>query len=340
MWNVTLFITLLLNYIPDNNLVHFLEFINKYNKTYENHYEFNYAFFNFNENVENINCKNYEIETNILNNMSNFSLIYETIKPYHIQYSVNKYADISPYDFDLKYKGYNNNKTNYCNNYNYLNTYVNESLDWRDLNVVTPIKDQGYCGSCWSFSATGAMEGAWAIYSGELISLSEQQLIDCSIKYGDLACKGGIMDNAFEYTIDNGICSENDVPYLAKFSGCKSCEKVAKFDSCVDVTKGNELHLKEAVFHTPISVAINANSKTFQFYSSGIITPEDCNNELDHGVLLIGYGEEEGKKYWLLKNSWGTGWGENGYFRLERTDNEDTNGTCGIALQPSYPVVE
>ena len=338
MWNISLFITLIVNYIPNSDLVDFLDFIKKYNKSYESHYEFNNAFFNFNENQEIIHCQNYNVENNILNETN---LTYASRKPYHLKYNINEFGDLSAYEFDNMFKGFimNNSKTSSCQEYVSYGNSVNKTLDWRDLNVVTPIKNQGQCGSCWSFSATGAMESAWAIYSGELLALSEQQLIDCSIKYGDLACSGGLMDNAFEYAIDNGMCSESDEPYIASYSKCNECESVAKFSYCVDVTKGNELHLKEAVFDTPISVAINANSKTFQFYSSGIITPEDCTNELDHGVLLIGYGEEEGKKYWLLKNSWGETWGEKGYFRLERFDSEYTNGTCGIALQPSFPVV-
>ena len=338
MWNISLFITLIVNYIPNHDLVEFLDFINKYNKSYESHYEFNSAFFNFNENKEMIYCQNYNVENNIVNETN---LSYVSRKPYHLKYNINEFADLSTYEFDNMFKGLiiNNTKTSSCQEYTSYSNSVNETLDWRELGVVTPIKNQGQCGSCWSFSATGAMESAWAIYSGELLSLSEQQLIDCSIKYGDLACHGGLMDNAFDYAIDNGMCSEDAEPYVAAYSKCNECESVAKFSYCVDVTKGNELHLKEAVFDTPISVAINANSRTFQFYSSGIITPEDCTNELDHGVLLIGYGEEEGKKYWLLKNSWGETWGEKGYFRLERTDSEYTNGTCGIALQPSFPVV-
>ena len=115
--------------------------------------------------------------------------------------------------------------------------------------------------------------------------------------------------------------------------------KVANFSSCVDVTPENELHLKTALLSTPVSVAIDAESNMFQFYSGGIITASECGTSLDHGVLLVGYGEDDGVKYWLVKNSWGNSWGEDGYFRLERTDEETTDGTCGIALQPSYPVV-
>ena len=232
-----------------------------------------------------------------------------------------------------------NKKTSSCSKFKYNKEILDDSIDWRNFDVVTPVKDQGYCGSCWSFSATGSMEGAWALYSGDLIELSEQQLIDCSISYGDLACNGGLMDNAFEYAIDNSMCSEEEEPYLEKISNCKVCENIAHFTSCVDVTSGNELHLKEAVFNTPVSVAIDANNDIFQFYSSGIIKQDDCSTNLDHGVLVIGYGEENGVKYWLLKNSWGESWGENGYFRLERMDKENNDGTCGITMQASYPVV-
>ena len=216
---------------------------------------------------------------------------------------------------------------------------VPSSYDWRDHNAVTPVKNQGQCGSCWSFSATGAMEGAWAIAKGTLVSLSEQQLVDCSKSYGNHGCNGGLMDNAFQYAKDNGMCTEASYPYTAVGGECQKCETVVTISGCVDVTKNNQVNLKEAVSRGPVSIAIEADTKAFQLYTSGVLTGSACGTKLDHGVLIVGYGVESGTEYWLVKNSWGPSWGDNGYIKIERSDSTNDPGVCGIAMQPSYPVV-
>ena len=215
-------------------------------------------------------------------------------------------------------------------------------IDWTTLNAVTPIKNQGQCGSCWSFSATGAIEGAYAIKTGDLLSFSEQQLIDCSSEYGNQGCNGGEMNNAFQYAIDNGICLENDYPYKAIDQTCSavaSCNKI-KISRFVDVTKNNQLALKQAVAKGPVSVGIEADTKIFQFYKSGIVSSITCGTNLDHGVTLVGYGENNDVKYWKIKNSWGEQWGDKGYMKIERSDSENDKGICGIAMSASYPIID
>lgn len=216
-----------------------------------------------------------------------------------------------------------------------------DEVDWRELGAVTDVKDQGQCGSCWAFSAVGAMEGAWAVETGELVDLSEQQLVDCAtgIKYGSHGCSGGQMDGAFKYAISSGgLCIEEAYPYTAKdeLDCATSCARLVQFSECSDVDSGDQLAMKYAVWRRPVSVAIEASSRYFQSYSSGILTSADCGTSLDHGVLVVGYGEENGQKYWTVKNSWSDDWGENGYVRIARSDSENDEGICGIAMQPSF----
>ena len=185
----------------------------------------------------------------------------------------------------------------------------------------------------------------YVIYAknNKLTNFSEQQLIDCSIFYGNLGCNGGLMDNAFEYATDHYMCSEENIPYEAKsdmtFSECFNCKSIVQLKGCADVPSNNQTALKIAVSRQPVSVAIEADTIIFDTYKSGIISSSSCGTNLDHGVLIIGYGSENGKDYWLLKNSWGESWGENGYFRIKRDDKEEGPGICGIASTASYPVL-
>lgn len=223
------------------------------------------------------------------------------------------------------------------------NAVVPTELDWRITHKVTGVKDQGQCGSCWSFSATGSMEGAWAIAHNELVSLSEQQLVDCSagFKYGNHGCNGGLMDGAFQFAINNGMCTEDNYPYKATDGTCKSdCgATIARFTDCKDVPANNEVVLKSAVAVGPVSVAIEADTRTFQLYTGGVLTSTECGTNLDHGVLITGYGRENGLDYWNVKNSWGVSWGESGYVKIGRSDSTKDAGVCGIAMQPSFIVV-
>jgi len=220
-------------------------------------------------------------------------------------------------------------------NYDYL---IPESIDWREEGVVTPIKNQGHCGSCWTFSATGAMEGAYAIYSGILKSFSEQQLVDCVKK--DNGCNGGEMIDAFEYVSKNLVCSEDEDPYKAKDGKCITCDSPIEFTGCKIIPQNNQLALKEAVaFMGPVSVGIQADQPIFREYTGGIIKNNSCGTNVDHGVLVVGYGEDEGIKYWLVKNSWGEEWGEKGYVRILREESENSIGICAIASSASFPYI-
>lgn len=290
-----------------------------------------------------------ELQTRFYTFVDNLKLVELQANETHSS-SINKYGDLTQDEFHKAVGlgcfvqperfGYHRTKS-VCDAYKPGSNPLPASIDWRDKGAVTPVKNQGQCGSCWSFSATGAMEGAWAAATGKLISLSEQQLVDCSISYGDLACNGGLMDNAFAYAIDNGMCSEEEDPYMAKRGTCDdNCKPVVSISSCLDVEPNNQLALQAAVSQGPVSVAIEADKSIFQFYNGGVINSSKCGTNLDHGVLIIGYGEENRIPYWLVKNSWGPEWGDNGYVKIARSNSTDDPGVCGIAMQPSFPIAK
>jgi len=224
------------------------------------------------------------------------------------------------------------------------------SVDWVAEGKITPVKNQGQCGSCWSFSTTGSIEGRSAIKSGTLASISEQQLVDCDTSK-DHGCNGGLMDYGFEYVISSGgLCSEVAYPYEAKQGTCQANSCGTKYDaisSYEDVASCDQDSLESALCEGPVSIAIEADQSSFQQYTSGVLTSDDCGKNLDHGVLLVGFGTDATYgDYWKVKNSWGAEWGEEGYIRLcrncqknKRWIHDDYAGQCGLMMQPSYPVV-
>jgi len=212
-----------------------------------------------------------------------------------------------------------------------------EAIDWREQNAVTPVKNQGMCGSCWAFSTTGAVEGAEAIATGILTSYSEQQLVDCAGgKWGNQGCNGGLMDQAFAYIEEYPLETEGDYPYKATAGHCSydKTKAVGKVKKYTDVTPGSAEQLKAALNKGPVSVAIEADKTVFQMYTKGVITGSQCGTTLDHGVLAVGYGEENGTEYFLVKNSWGPGWGDKGFVKIGATDDN----VCGILSAASFPL--
>jgi len=255
--------------------------------------------------------------------------------------AVNEYADMTFEEFHAKMTGFVPRQNSYARSQNTEGPHNDveaplATLDWRTKGAVTPVKNQQQCGSCWAFSTTGSTEGAHAIKTGKLVSLSEQQLVDCSSAEGNNGCNGGLMDQGFEFIIKNkGITTESGYPYTARDGSCRKSQPVAAtISKYTNVQQGSESALMAAVNIGPVSIAIEADQQCFQFYSGGILSDPSCGQQLDHGVLLVGYGTDAGKDFWIVKNSWGASWGEQGYIRLIRGKNE-----CGLSNMASYPVV-
>lgn len=316
------------------------EFKAKYNKNYTDESEDNYRFKVFLTNKHKI-AKHNQRQANGLHSYT---------------LGLNKYADMTHQEFVRTMNGYRPHlrKPNELTSNQHEDVHrerrrldepfeVPKSVDWRQHGYVTPVKDQGHCGSCWAFSSTGALEGQHFRTTGDLISLSEQNLVDCSKKYGNMGCDGGLMDNAFKYIRDNhGVDTENSYPYEAHDDKCRFKNKTVGADDkgYVDIPSGNEAKLTKAIaMKGPVSVAIDASQESFRLYDGGVYDEPNCGNSqdnLDHGVLVVGYGTDPVHgDYYLVKNSWSETWGQSGYIKMAR--NKDNQ--CGIATAAVYPVV-
>lgn len=299
----------------------YLNYLSEHNKSYATREEYQFRLAQFQKNMKKIN------DHNALNEDA------ELLAP-------NALADLT----DEEYKqllGYKDNRPHMMGreqNHPVNVEDIPDSIDWRAKGAVTDVKNQGSCGSCWSFSATGSMEGRNQIKTGNLVSLSEQQLVDCSKSEGNMGCNGGLMDYAFKFAEGTAMETEAQYPYTGRGGNCDTSKKgdltVTNF---TDVAQKSPSALASALADGPVSVAIDASSFRFQLYHSGIMKSH-CGTSLDHGVLAVGYGTEKGVDYWIVKNSWGERWGEKGYFRMVRDmTKENDPGHCGIQLSASYP---
>jgi len=254
---------------------------------------------------------------------------------------LNQFADLTSEEFGNMYTGLkpqarNSNRAAPLTGYFYRD--LPESVDWREKGAVAPVKNQGQCGSCWAFSAIGAMETLYFIDHGELVLLSEQNFVDC-VRDGCEGCNGGWMDTAFEYSARNGVLTGDDYPYKAKDQVCQyDASKAVKVNTWYyDVPENSAVALKTAITKNTVSVAIQADQLVFQFYITGVIK-SGCGASLNHGVLAVGYDNFNGVEAYIVKNSWGTIWGNKGYVLISTDETQNQGrGVCGILMASSYP---
>jgi C1A family cysteine protease len=315
---------------PDENEQAFETFIAKYGRVYESVEERSTSFAAFKKSYAYVTAENsmnhtYELE-------------------------INEFADQSPEKFSASRLGLSAPAPGklwagmpHLGTDAYSGKALATSVDWVSAGGVTTPKNQGKCGSCWTFSTSGALEGAWKVATGKLVSLSEQQFVDCAKNDGNNGCNGGAMDAAFAYAEKHQVCTEQSYPYAMKqhdTCGDSNCTVGIPSGSVVgfkDVQERDVEALMEAVSQQPVSVGIEADQLAFQLYKGGVLK-DTCGSKLDHGVLIVGYGTDQGVDYWKVKNSWGPAWGEGGFIRIQRGKSQD--GECGIKLMASYPVIK
>jgi len=257
------------------------------------------------------------------------------------KFGVNQFADLTAEEFGdvvgLGRKMAEREHTEYAA----VNATVPDEVDWRNHGAVTPVKNQGQCGSCWSFSTTGSVEGSVAVNTGKLISVSEKQLVDCST--ANHGCQGGLMDYAFQYIIQNGgLTTEANYPYQPVDGSCNTSKEknpAVTITGYKDVTPNSATALMSAIATSPVSIAIEADKEAFQLYSGGVLDSAMCGTQLDHGVLAVGYTSSSNAVYkdaFIVKNSWGPSWGVQGYIYISKSTKYSSKGICGILSQPSF----
>jgi len=365
--------------VPPNKALLFENFIEKYNKVYATEIEKGQRFQIFSENVDDIYASNVKNRSYTLGVTKNTDFTFEEWRASHLTgFNPGLTAERKERPIFRAPMGF----------------AEPESVDWVAKGGVTSVKNQGTCGSCWTFSAVGALEGAMAMSGRKMVDLSMQHILACDTRGN--GCGGGSMNQAFDWVAENGVSSLEDEPYLCEDASateckCMTCSACSKrtgetciFGDCTksvagsvctkthhcecpsnrcfedgkcrdgkptilvlnvgDVTKeinvdSSENALEAAVAQQPVSVAIEADKFVFQHYTSGVLTSDACGSNLDHGVLAVGYGTDNGLKYWKVKNSWGTTFGEDGYIRIEKGD-ASPGGECGIRKMASFPTLK
>ena len=306
----------------------FKNFANTYNKQYKKTYELEKGYVNFKNNIDFINHHNQ-------NTSNSFSL------------KVNQFADEDPlylkkdlfsFKIDKKNDTIIENKSK--NNFFFsskVNPYkIPNRLDYREKNVITNVKNQGRCGSCWAFSTVGALEAKYALDNNKLIEFSEQKLVDCSTSnYG---CSGGFMHEAFnDLLLKHGLPLEEDYPYVGTKQPCNyliNDKPDFNFLGYQFVLSHSKEALKHALQHNPVCIALAGDPMKFLFYGDGIFDCEECSTTNNHAVLLVGYDTTGPIPYWIIKNSWGKKWGEDGYIRIKMTDGDGILGMNQYGLYP------
>ena len=255
-----------------------------------------------------------------------------------VKFAINKFADLTGHEFSSIYASgtftENHSKFVQANTITLAEGDLPKAVDWRNKGAVTPVKDQGKCGSCWAFSAVGVLEGFYFINNGTLLSFSEQQLIDCDVAY-NMACSGGWPYHALMYTGQNGMETESDYPYVANDDGNCTYNRA----NAVQTNKGykflakKSVQVKTALVNSPVSVAVEADQDIFQFYKSGVVVSK-CGSNVNHAVLAVGYEKVGVEEAFIVKNSWGTSWGQDGYIYISTYGLANFgNGVCGILSQ-------
>ena len=284
-------------------------------KSYGNNSEEQYRFGVFTENYAKVNTFNAQGETSRL--------------------ALNQFADLTQVEFKNIYLGYKKPafmKSSMVARFDTSN--LRSSVNWVTSGAVGAVKDQGQCGSCWAFSAVSAIETANYLQKNmsSVPTYSEQQLVDCAGgEYHNLGCRGGLFDYAFDYVEDHSLQTEDDYPYRATDNSCRSGTGVGTVTDFTDVEHMSASQLRAALNNQTVSVAIQADQSVFQFYKSGVLTSSACGTQLDHAVMSVGYGNEDGEDYFLVRNSWGASWGDHGYIKI------GADNVCGILQSPSYP---